>query len=285
MFRDSPFVFLRRVVSPRSYEAGCELIRALWRHRDDLGRLMEGGINPFFLIYAFADCDIPLPSNFSRQLIWKHLDAIIAAQCWRGLGSKVACAQPGSSSAGSHVPPKFTQREEDPEGIVQRLRVLLQSGSLPARDPDPVPVHQLRISMTEYRWVTKVPGVGTVCYQAGDMDDSDAPSFAVIDALTRVLSRYRGGIVEILTNDVRLLWGVYHREPAGAWLVVRAVCESYQVRLRAKWADLKGLYDRDPEDPVPPRDHAVVDAVVGKLGMMKGNAAYKCMAHHLTTFK
>ena len=285
MFRDSPFFFLaRRTVSPRSYDAACELIHALRRRPSDLERLMEGGINPFFMIYAFADCDIPLPDNFSRQLIWKHLDAIIGAQCWRGLGSKIACAQPGPSSAGAHIPPKFTQKEEDPEGIVQRLCVLLQSGSLPAREPDPVPVHQLRISMTEYQWVTKVPGAGTVGYQAGDLDDNDIASFAVIDALTRILSHYRGGILEIVTNDVRLLWGVY-REPAGAWLVARAVCESYQVRLRAKWANLKGLYDRDPEDPVPPRDHAVVDAVVGKLGVMKDNAAYKCMVHHLTTFK
>jgi hypothetical protein len=264
------------------YDAACELIQTFRSRPDDLGRLVSGGINPFFLIYAFADCDIPLPDNFSRQLLWKHLDAIIHAKCWRGLGSKLACAQPGSSSDGAHVPPKFVQKEEDPEGIAQRLRAFQQSGSLPAPEPDRGPVHQLCITMTEHRWVVKTP-VGTVCYQAGDLDDNEFASFAVMDALTRVLSHCRGAIVEIFTNDARLLWGVY-REPAGAWLVVRALCESYQVRLRAKWTDLRGLYDRDTAAPVPPRDRAIVDAAVAKLGMMKGNAVYKCMAHHLTTY-
>ncbi|KAI0282915.1 hypothetical protein BC826DRAFT_1062755 [Russula brevipes] len=66
----------------------------------------------------------------------------------------------------------------------------------------------------------------------------------MLDTLTRV-------------NDVQLLWGVCRGPPSGAWTVVRQICRSHHIELRAK------------EAFVPVRDKNVVNAVVE--GLMGGN--------------
>ena len=248
--------------------------------------VLDDRINPFFLIYACADCDVPLPVDFSRQLLWKLLDAIIRAECWRGLGSRRAI-EGMLTAEEAPIPGVFSFEGEDPEDIVTRLlKNYLGSRRAPA-PVDSVPVHQVHIATSEYQWVVKSP-VGTFWYQAGDMDEKDIASFAVIDALTRLLAHCRGGILKIHTNDVRLLWGAY-AEPSGAWTVVWAVCESYNVCLRAEWAELTKLDTRPPAPslekvgPIPQRHGAVVKMVVDKIRRLESrSAAYDCMTRHLT---
>ncbi len=269
-------------VSSKTYDAACKLIR---QHPRLLG---VSGLNPFFVIYASADCGVPLPDDFNRQLLWTHLDAILHAKCWRGLGSARARANLDTSTDARHLPPKFSLKEEDPEGILGSLFKLIPGGfSGSTRAPAAVdqPVHQLQIVVKDcYMWMAKAQ-VGTVWYQAGDLDD-DIPCFAVIDALTRLLPSCRGGILEILTSDIQLLWGV-GGPPSGAWSVVKAICEEYQVKLRGKWAELRGL---DPcakinpaESITPPRDGAVIDAVMNEFMLLESKAAYECMKGHLMT--
>lgn len=276
--------FLGCAVSSTAYSAACGLIRTLVKRRADLQCLVDNRINPFFIIYACADCDVRLPDGFSRQLLWKHLDATIRAECWRGLGSNRA--HESTSSGEAPVLHGFSFENEDPEKIIPALLSL----SLPSRYApaavDSATVHRVQIVITGYQWVVKSP-VGTLWYQAGDMDDKDIASFAVIDALTRLLPHCREGILEIHTNDIRLLWGAYGA-PSGAWVVVWAVCKSHDVRLRVKWAELAGLDARPPTDrsekigPILQRDGAVVDAVVDKIRRLEGSAAYDCMTCHLT---
>jgi hypothetical protein len=155
-------------------------------------------------------------------------------------------------------------------------------------------VHQLQIAIDNYRyrWAMKAH-VGTLWYQAGDLDDNDIASFAVMDALTRVLPYCQGGILEIHTNDVQLMWGVYgitygasSGAPPGAWLVVDNICKSFQVGLRAKWAELGVMSTPPLADPserytIPQRDRAVVSVVLDKLRVMRGDA-FQTMARHLT---
>jgi len=241
------------------------------------------GVNPFFVIYAFADCGISLPDSFSRELLWKHLDAVLEARCWRGLGSNHVNAQSSGSTNVTHGSSNSYHSNDDPEGIIELLALI--HGNVPfTPKPDSAPLHKLHIAITDNHWVAT--GVGTVWYEARDLEDEDIAPFAVIDALTRVLPSCRGGTLEIRTNNVRLLWGV-GGAPSGAWFVVRSICHSHSVHLRAKWDEMRGLntrlhaYPARGTAPHPPRDANVVNMVVEELGALKGFAAYRGMADHL----
>jgi hypothetical protein len=128
--------------------------------------------------------------------------------------------------------------------------------------------------------------MGTIWYEAQELEDEDVASFAMIDSLTRFLPRCRGGILEVRTNNVRLLWGVCGA-PSGAWPVVMSICHGHDVLLRGKWDELKGLSPRAyahlgrGSAPVPARNADIVNRVVEELGILKGTAAYGSMASHL----
>ena len=273
----------RATVSPKAYDTACGLVRALATRGADFRQLGKYGVNPFFVIYAFADCGISLPDSFSRELLWKHLDAILEARCWRGLGSNHAHAQSSKSTNLTHGSSNSCQSNDDPEGIVELLTLIHGSVTFIPK-PEPAPLHKLQIAINDDHWVAR--GVGTIWYGAQDLEDEDIAPFTVIDALTRVLPSCRGGTLEIRTNNVRLLWGVCGA-PSGAWFVVRSICHSYSVDLRAKWDELRGLntglhaHPARGTAPHPPRDANTVNLVVEELGALKGFAAYRGMVDHL----
>ena len=271
-------------MSPEAYDTACKIIRTLASSGTDFGCLVRSGVNPFFMIYAFADCGVSLPGCFSRELLWKHLDGILEARCWRGLGSNHVYAQSSSSPSANRGSPYVCDRKDDPEGIIGLLT--LDHRNLPlAAKPDSAPVHKVHIAMSDCYWLS-TGEMGTVWYEARDLDDEDIPPFAVIDTLTRVLPHCRGEILEVRTNNVRLLWGVCGA-PSGAWCVVRSICDGHNVHLRAKWDELRGWGSRlhahpaRGAAPVPGRDADVVTAVVEELRVLEGSAAYRGMTGHL----
>jgi hypothetical protein len=267
------------VVSPNAYMAACVLILSLAARRTNFQCLLEAGMNPFFIIYAFADCDVPLPGSFSLELFWKHLDAIISAKCWRGLGADRTAIQ--GSTRGGAVPmlPEFEQESEDPEGIVGALLILSLRSELPEQVADPVPVHQVCIVITGDQWVAKCE-LGRLWYDANNLAEKHVAPFAILDTLTRVLPHWSGGILQINTNDVQLLWGVYGGPPSGAWAIIWQICRSHHIQLRAKWAALKSHEIFLPADPakrealVPVRDENVVSTAVAEL-MQGDKTAYR----------
>ena len=242
-------------------------------------RCLADSINPFFLVYACADCGIPLPENFSREFLWKHLDAIIGAKCWRGLGSQSGLAQASTSASVSEESsqPEFST-DEDPENIITQLlsgsyRSFSRRGpgptpTGPRASPDLIPVEELQIVIVGKRWMAR-SSLGTVWSHSVCLDERDVACFAVMDLLARFLPSYWGVSLEIVTNDVSLLLGIYDSS-MGGWGAVQMMCRSRHVRLRAKWAKLGGRDALPPTDfeqrPSPPiRDSKVVDAVVKKL--------------------
>jgi hypothetical protein len=271
-------------VSPEAYDAACQIIRTLASSGSDFECLVRSGVNPFFMIYAFADCGVPLPCCFSRELLWKHLDGIIEERCWRGLGSNHADAQSSSSPSVNLGPPYVCGRKDDPESIIELLTLDHRDLSLAAK-PDSEPIHKLHIAVSDCYWLS-TGEMGTVWYEAQDLDDGDIPPFAVMDALTRILPHCRGKILEVHTNSVRLLWGI-GGAPSGAWCVVRSICDSHQVHLRAKWDQLRGWGNRlhahpaRGSAPVPGRDADLVSAVVEQLRMLDGSTSYRGMVGHL----
>ena len=244
---------------------------------------MNSGINPFFIIYSFADCGVSLPDCFSRELLWRHLDGILEARCWRGLGSKHPHAQDGGARV-TRGSPYVHNRNDDPEGIVELLTLVHRKLPITARQ-DSAPVHKLHIAITDSHRVT-TSAMGAIWHEARDLEDSEIPPFAVMDALTRILPYCRGGILEIRTNSVRILWGICGA-PSGAWYVVRSVCNQHSVHLRAKWDESRGLsarlYAQPPRGaaPVPGRDADVVSAVVAELRVSEGSAGYRSLVDHL----
>lgn len=289
------------------YDAACNIVRSLARRDSSLRCLQHTSINPFFVIYACADCDVPLPIDFNRKFLWDHLDTILRAKCWRGLGSGrpdsqhyAARADASASAGGDHIPPKFLRRGEDPDGILQSLLRLTYTGDPRDRPPAPEafdeprgPVCRLSITIEDYKWVVKAGEAGTIWYQAGDLlDEDDIACFAILDALTRLLPFCRRGILDITTSHIHLLWGVCGGPPPasglGAWAVVQAICNQYQVRLRGSWTGAlrePGPCEKVlPKDiAVPQRDRDVVDAVLDEFVQngLDGKAAYRCMISHL----
>ncbi|KAI0290242.1 hypothetical protein BC826DRAFT_553533 [Russula brevipes] len=276
-------------VSQNTYQVACTLVQELAESKGDLGCLLDAGINPFFIIYACADCDVPLPRGFNLELFWRHLDATLQAQCWRGLGANRTLIVEESSEESTdggepEEPPEFAQMDDDPEGILESLMTITIESE---GTSDSNPVHKLSIAVREGQWIAQSE-LGRMWYDASDLADKDVAPFAMLDSLTRGLPQWSGGILKITTQDVRLLWGVCGRPHSGAWTIVRALCRGHDVELRGQWA---GLHFRDmalPADPrkraalVPRRSAEVVGAVVEELGMNGGNGAYRRMICHLT---
>lgn len=267
-----------------TYDVACNIIQLLAgpNLKGDL-QCLVGEINPFFLIYACADCNVPLPKNFGRQLFWKHLDGIVRAKCWRGLCQTRANTQYNKSANADNVRRKIFQKgEHDQDDTLQSL-IRISCGAKVHRT-----VHRLQITIDGYKWVAKAQ-MGTVWYRAGDLyDDDDIACFAVIDCLTRFLPSYEGGILEICSGHIPLLWGV-GGEPKGAWSVVQAICKKYQVKLRVKWTGLEGpapsarVTSAEAAIEVPPRNRDVVDAVMDEFTQneLGSKAAYRLMMDHL----
>lgn len=271
-----------------TYDAACNLIQGL-ALKDGIQCLVDREINPFFLIYACADCNVPLPKNFDRELLWKHLDGIIRTKCWRGLRQTRANTQ---YLKGTNADGGLFQKEVDPDGTLQSLMAIsceidssrgrsFNATRVPTAGQVPRTVHRLQITIEDYKWVAKAP-VGTVWYRAGDLhDEDDIACFAVIDCLTRLLPSYEGCILDICSDHFPLLWGV-GGAPKGAWPVVQAICKEYRVKLRAKWTALRGPGpSRRIEEgfTVPPRDRDVVNAALNEFtqNQLGSKAAYKCM--------
>lgn len=289
-FRVSNHFFSVYAVASSTYDAACGVLKELSGKGTDFQCLVNDEINPFFLIYAFADCNIPLPTNFSRQLLWKHLDAIVRAKCWRGLGYGRTNPLRDTSAEADRTPPRGGDQDVILESL---LKLSYRKGFLnPALALEPTtvtkPAHRLKINIVDYKWIVEGQ-MGSIWYEAGDLvDEDDVACFAVIDLITRLLPSCRGGILEITTADFRLLWGAGGAR-SSAWSVVQDVCMGYQVTLRGKWTSdrLPSPDGRiDPKDGiiVPPRKHDVVNAVLNKFredNLDSSRAAYRCMMNHL----
>ena len=279
-------------MSSEAFESACALVQQLAaNHENRLEQLVKADVNPFFVIYAFADSKLPLPKGFSRQLFWKHLDAIISFQHWKGLDYTCDLA---SGSIGprrailtrQHFPP-----EEDPEDIVAKLAALAECGKIPesAREPHhhlPT-VHALRLGIFEDYWGA-LSEQGTHWYQVPNLDEELVAPFALIDVLSRWLPEWSNSVLRIFTSDVCLMWGIRGNRP-GLWLVVRALCEQYNVVLRAEFLEpfedsLSPPTSNRALTAVPPRDPDIANEALKQLvgcGLHDKGESYRAILNDL----
>ena len=273
-------------MSPEAFESAIALVQELAARRDNiLDQLLKANINPFFMIYAFADSEISLPDGFSRQLFWIHLDAILTFQHWKGLDYTRDLA------SGSIGPRRATLSrfrfppEDDPEDIVGKLAALQKTGKIPDSEPLGRSVHVLRLAIYDDYWGARSEQ-GKFWYQMSGVDQEDVAPFALLDVFTRWLPQWRGGVVKILTSDVCLMWGLRSERP-GPWLAVRTLCKEYDVVLREKFLEPQqdSLYlpESGAASAPPARDPQVVDVAVS--GLMKaelsGSKSSGVMLRHL----
>jgi hypothetical protein len=276
-------------VSSEAFEVARAIIQELADRGHSFDYLLNANFNPFFMIYAFAACNVHLPHNFSRQLFWKHLDAIVRFHRWSGLKS----ARSGSSSATRRVPSQMRAfpREDDPEDIVGTLLALRNTGWLSIAEQQPRrPAHELLLLIDDdAHWTASSPSLGRFSYTADNLAAEDVAPFALLDALTRWLPHWRAAALDVRTNDVCIMWAVRggHMR-SGAWRAVRALCALYDVVLLCR----AELIDHRSEDhartsghgaPGPLRDPDVVNAAVKELATPgKGSdPAYRAMVRHL----
>jgi hypothetical protein len=177
--------------------------------------------------------------------------------------------------------------QDDPEAIVHKLVVLRNT----ARPPEPTNLfpHELRLIISGCRWVAS-SSVGSFWYEASDLGPKDVASFALLDTFTRWLPRWRGGILQVHTNDVCVMWGV-RGTYSGLWHEVRALCAQYDVQLQARLGEQPSFNARRRDDYAGKspnralRDPEVVNAAVEWLVLhgKQGSAAYRKMLDHLRT--
>ncbi|KAI0296832.1 hypothetical protein BC826DRAFT_1174586 [Russula brevipes] len=205
--------------------AACALVLKFAGRGSDLQCLLGAGINPFFIIYACADCD-----------------------CWRGLGAERTAIQ--NSTGGGELPSSsdFSQENEDPEASSEHCWLSRSRASCPSTCT--LAAGARAVHRDHRGSVGAKCKLGRLWYDANNLADKDVAPFAMLNTLTRVLPHWSSGILQINTNDVRLLWGVCGGPPSGAWTVIGQICRSHHIQLRAKWAALKSYEICLPADPV-----------------------------------
>jgi hypothetical protein len=275
-------------VSHEAFTIARALIQELAACGHNFHGLLHCDVNPFFIIYACADCNLPLPDGFSRKLFWKHLDGIVRAQCWSGLDFTHGQAGTSTGTQGRAIAARLQfSWQDDPEAIVNKLVFLRNT----ARPPEPTNLfpHELRLIISGCRWVAS-SSVGSFWYEASDLGPKDVASFALLDTFTRWLPRWRGGILQVHTNDVCVMWGV-RGTYSGLWHEVRALCAQYDVQLQARLGEQPSFNARRRDDYAGKspnralRDPEVVNAAVEWLMLhgKQGSAAYRKMLDHLRT--
>ena len=277
-------------MSSDAFAVACAIIQELADGGYSFDCLLNADMNPFFMIYAFAASNLHLPRNFSRQLFWKHLDALVHIQRCPGLQS----AHSSGSKAGTRrVSPQIREfsQAQDPEDIVGSLLALRNTGQLPlAVHP---PAHELFLIIDGARWTASTSSLGKFSYTAEDLYPDDVAPFALLDTLTRWVPCWRGGAIFVRTNDVCVMWGVRGYARSGAWRAVRRVCAQYEVTLqRTEMIDCR-LDDHvlmnsnnanQPAGRRTLRDLDVVKTAVKGLAapMYDSDPAHGIMMRHLT---
>ncbi|KAH9031775.1 hypothetical protein EDB85DRAFT_1958401 [Lactarius pseudohatsudake] len=277
-------------MSPDAFDAARTIVQELADHGHSFDCLLNADLNPFFMIYAFAHCNVRLPRNFSRQLFWKHLDALVRFQRCPGLKS---ARSRGPATGTRRVAPQMRSfpREDDPEDIVGTLLALRNTGRLPVPPPLARRTHELLLVIDGARWSASSPSLGRFSYAADDLPAADVAPFALLDALTRWLPHWRAGALEVRTNDVCVMWGVRGDARSRAWGAVRGLCARGDVALRRA-----ELIDHRSEDNTrtsarrgaavpsgPLRDPEVVSGAVKGLAApgQESGTAYRAMMRHL----
>ena len=277
-------------MSSDAFAVACAIIQELADSGYSFDCLVNADMNPFFMIYAFAFCNLHLPRNFSRQLFWKHLDALVHIQRCPGLQSTYSS---GSNTGTRRVSPQIREFSpvQDPEDIVGSLLTLRNTGQFPL--PVHPPAHELFLIIDGARWTASTPSLGRFSYTAEDLFPDDVAPFALLDTLTRWLPHWRGSAVFVRTNDVCVMWGVRGHAHSGAWRAVRRVCAQHDVTLqRTEMIDhrledhvlVNGNNANRPAGERPLRDPDAVKTAVKGLAapVYDGDPAHRVMLSHLT---
>ncbi|KAH9960913.1 hypothetical protein BC827DRAFT_372590 [Russula dissimulans] len=273
----------------RAYTLAVSLVEAL-SQKTDLQLLVDFEINPFFILYACADARVPMPSSFSKEFLWKFLDSIVRGQCWLIFGEHDAAARKEllakallvSSSSSS----RSTNDMYDPEGIVHNLMAISHNGKPSRPIPTDVPACVQQVNISTTHWLALGPSVSLSFRHAlGPLEPERAAPFAVLDVLTRMMKTCAaaGGTLEIHSDDMLLLWGIYE-QPTDEWLLIKDVSKRFRVNLRAKFVSstwTETWVFQHPENRRPPRDPEVVGEVLKAYLKMGDNDGARRLAFHL----
>jgi len=270
-------------VSSRAYSLAVDIVEMLSK-KGDLQFLVDVGINPFFILYACADACVPMPSSFSKEFLWKFLDSIVRGQCWLIFGAHDAAARRELLAAAAGSPAAAAPNEMyDPEGIVRNLMSINHTGRPSRPIPTNIGVCTQCINISATHWLAQ----GSLCFQhaLGSLEPERAAPFAVIDVLTQMMKVCAGGTLEIHSDDMLLLWGIYE-PPTAEWLLIKDLCKAFKVNLRArfaspKWQEPETWMSLRPEDWKPWRDLGLVEAVLRAYVNVGDNDGAGRLAFHL----
>ncbi|KAH9043433.1 hypothetical protein EDB84DRAFT_876809 [Lactarius hengduanensis] len=182
-------------------------------------------LSPYVVMYAAMDLDVPLPDDFDKWFLWRHIEQLLQLRRTANLVGDADILPPVLS--GSTIPPEYMANvTEDPDGVLQRLYCshhhtqTFYSSSFPEpkRPLSELPSIQLTLATTDRGTA------GEMCSWNGGMVShhwfglrrqpsdlafvSSREAYALLDATCCWGLSWRGRTVRVNLSNQRLVWAL-----------------------------------------------------------------------------
>ncbi|KAI9461561.1 hypothetical protein BJY52DRAFT_1185389 [Lactarius psammicola] len=182
-------------------------------------------LSPYVVLYAAMDLDVPLPDNFEKWFLWRHIEQLLQLGRTADLVGDADILPPVLS--GPTIPLEYmADATEDPDGVLQRLYYFhhhaqaFHSSSFPEpkRPLSELPSIQLTVATTDHGTA------GEICSWNGGMVShhwfglrrqpsdhafvSSREAYALLDATCCWGLGWRGRTVRVNLSNQRLVWAL-----------------------------------------------------------------------------
>ncbi|KAH9063913.1 hypothetical protein EDB87DRAFT_78252 [Lactarius vividus] len=182
-------------------------------------------LSPYVVMYAAMDLDVPLPDDFDKWFLWRHIEQLLQLRRTADLVGDADILPPVLS--GPTIPPEYmADVTEDPDGVLQRLYCshhhtqTFHSSSFPEpkRPLSELPSIQLTLATTDRGTAGETCSWngGVVNYhwfglrrQPSDLAFvSSREAYALLDATCCWGLSWRGRTVRVNLSNQRLVWAL-----------------------------------------------------------------------------
>jgi hypothetical protein len=213
------------LVSQEKFRMAKSLLSQHYIASGSLKGMLHLKLSPYVVVYAAMDLDVPLPDDFDKWFLWRHIEQLLQLGRTADLVDDADIVLPMLS--GPTTPLEYMgDATEDPDGVLQRLYYFhhhtktFHSSFLsePKRPLSELPPIQLTVASTEHGTA------GEICSWNGGMvshhwfglrrQPSDPASvssreaYALLDATCCWGLGWRGRTVRVNLSNQRLVWAL-----------------------------------------------------------------------------
>ena len=212
-------------VSQEKFRMAKSLLSQYYTSSGSLKGVLHLKLSPYVVMYATMDLDVPLPDDFDKWFLWRHIEQLFQLGRTADLVNDAEILPPVLS--GPTVPLEYmTDATEDPDAVLQRLYHLhhhsqtFHSSSFPEpkRPLSELPPIQLIVATTDHGTA------GETCSRNGGMVShhwfglrrqpsdlafvSSREAYALLDATCCWGLGWRGRTVRVSLSNQRLVWAL-----------------------------------------------------------------------------